>query len=1062
MSQAIFTGEPVHLEPGVAERRVALAGPVRLADFAGRYLTRAGAYALVIDGEPVHPSRFQSVTVFPAADFRVRFRAEGGRGFAQIAIAALTIAALAVGASPVLVGLGALAANVLAGVLIPPPSLPVPTRRPDDSQNDAPTLTGAQNAARLGDVIPEIFGRRLVVPDLVGAPWTEHVAGDVARLNLQMAIGMGSYDLAEVRLGNTVVWRDGAATTDAVLIEHLDPGEASTLMPDRVVPAATGRVRLKWVDANTWAGPVVVGPPTARVDRLVLNVEFPGGLGDFTGGGQVAHSVDFRAEYRVIDDAGLAVGPWLCLAEHTETRVTQKPVRFTISQAVKPRRYELRLQVSASQPEDAAIINAAIWDSAYGFVTGGAGAPDYSRLNVRVQNTDEFDTGQAGQVKALVTRKLPSWSSGGGWAAAAATRGRAAAVSHMLRDANMAGLADTDFDLAWLWDTQTDWTSEGDRFDFIGDVRTDLVQALRTALAGGLADVTPLVAATPQAGVLGFFRDVPRTGARHLIGPPQILRGSIQETAAMPVADDFSHVEVEYIDEEVDWQLVSVNCAVDGVTFGDNPRRVRAEGATSRAQAWRYGMHLAASDRYRRRSGEFGVELHGRLLARGDALRLGHPLVSPQAAAGIVLAYAEDGVSGDGSFTLSEDYAWGAGSHYLYLRDREGMEWGPLAVTADPGNSRIAAAAAADIGVLETASGKTVLEAMTGDGQPTPYMLGPDGAEGADVLMMGIAPQGDAAYRVEYVHDDPRVYTVAAGKTPPARGVLVPVPGTPSDTPDVAGINLSIPAAGSLAAEVQVPAGAVKYDIKMTGVAAVESAEPRRTFTSVTAGTYTVEARAFGTAWGDWFAQTITLSALQQAPADLANLAHVGAVTPAAPSVDWDPSDDATVYRVRLTWGSVEKFRDEEGVAGAYSWTAGEMTALNAGYAGVVVEVTPRNEHGEGALARLQLNQPAAPVSITWSESVPGMGLVLISGPVAAEEAGGAAAVQYVLKVNATSGFDPDTEGTEYVLDALPGTVDLGPEQDIYVRFAAIVNPVLTDINWSPEEFWQTAPAPGE
>ncbi|MGB1203913.1 MAG: hypothetical protein ACPG75_10135, partial [Alloalcanivorax venustensis] len=344
---------------------------------------------------------------------------------AQIAIIAASAAALAVGVPAPLVALGAAAANFALAALMPPPTVPVPQRKPDDSENSAPTLSSAQNTGRLGDAIPEIIGQRRRAPDLVGAGWTEHVAGDIARLNLQMAIGMGEYDLHEVRLGNTVVWKDGSATSAAVVIEHLDPGDVSTLMPDRVIPASPGRSALKWVDASTFTGPFVIGAPGVRVDKIAINVEFPAGLGNFSGGGRTDHSVDFRFEYRVIDDDGVAVSPWLCLAEHTETAVTTSPVRFTVSQTVAPRRYEVRGQVSASQPTDPAIVNGAVWDSLYGFVVDGAGTPDYSRLNVRVENIEEFDTGQAGQTTVLVTRKLPSWSTGGGWAAAAATRTRA-------------------------------------------------------------------------------------------------------------------------------------------------------------------------------------------------------------------------------------------------------------------------------------------------------------------------------------------------------------------------------------------------------------------------------------------------------------------------------------------------------------------------------------------------------------------------------------------------------------------------------------------------------------
>lgn len=1035
--------------PGLATLPLPVARPERLSDLAAREMAGArGAWALLVNGDFVRPADFPHVTVFPASEVTAVFRAEGDRGFASAAIMAAALFAYAAGAPPIAVAIGAAAANMLANALIPPPKVPQPVRKLDDSQNNAPTLSSAQNSGRIGDPIPEIFGKRLVVPDLCGAPYTENTAGDVQKLYQIMSIGMGSYDLHEVRLGSAVVWQGGSPTTSAVGVEYVEPGATSAIFPHRVVPADTGRVELKWVDAATFSGPVVIGQPGQRVDRIALDVEFEGGLANYTGGGFTDHSVDLRFEYRAINDAGNPLTPWMRLADETVTRVTRSPVRVTVEADVLPRRYEVRGQYSSAQASSQYIVNQSRWTGARGFVVDGDAAVDYARLAIRIENTAEFASNSALQTKVLVTRKLPEWT-GSAWSAVTATRKRAAAVSHLLRNANCGGLPDAAFDVGGLWALQTDWTAEGDTFDAIVDVRTDLLQHVRAALAVGLADVTPF------AGVLTFTRDVARSGRTQFFGPANVLRDSVAFDARLPGGDDYTHTEVEYPDAELDYQRVRVKCATDGVTFGDKPRVVSASDCTDRTLAWRYGMYIEAVNAYRRLSGRLAAEMQGRLVLRGARIELAHPLLTDAAPAGIVLSYD----AGTRAFTLSEDFGWSGGPHYLLLRDLAGKGWGPLLVTAGAADN-IAIADASALTALETATGLLVADVLAADGQFTPFAIG----EAADVatgfLVEQVTPgAGGQSYAARLVIDDPRVYTVTSGLTPPPRATVLPVPGTPAAAPDVERFELMVPGAGYLSVEIQIPAGATAYQATLDGGAAVDSDEPTILFSGVTAGAHTVAVRAFGTAWGAWISRAVTLSATVAVPGAAGSYAVSGTPDPAAPAVAWTAATDATQYLLRVLVAAVEVGRFEGNIGLAQSWTSGQIAAMGGPWAGVTVALTPQNIVGNAAEQFLLIGQPGfltgvAVTAVTFESFDVDMDDA-VEGTLGYATIGG-----YVIAIDTTTGFDPESPAESY--GSATSSFAVGGRAETttyYFRVAAWVGSA-SGLNWSAEMSVTTTASP--
>lgn len=132
----------------------------------------------------------------------------------------------------------ALVAAAIAAVSTLAYNLIYKPKRPNAQEMPAPdpiySITGAQNAARLGDPVPVIYGRVVTVPDYAAQPYV-FFSGNNQYLDQILCLGQGELDLAELLVGETPV---SAMESDAVqkwLLKPADHGEAMG-----TIEAATG------------------------------------------------------------------------------------------------------------------------------------------------------------------------------------------------------------------------------------------------------------------------------------------------------------------------------------------------------------------------------------------------------------------------------------------------------------------------------------------------------------------------------------------------------------------------------------------------------------------------------------------------------------------------------------------------------------------------------------------------------------------------------------------------------------------------------------------------------
>jgi len=187
----------------------------------------------------------------------------------------------AIGISLISAGL-VIAGSFLINALLPPET---PGARDPISASPTYSLSAQGNSARLLEPIPRLYGRHIIYPDFASQPYATYEGNDQFLYQL-FCLGVGEYDVEEVRIEDTTLWDsvDGfSASFSDVQMEIIPPGGGVTLFPaavltsvevggqealcidaERTVDFATARVTMSTADQDEKLDYIAVG------DELVI------------------------------------------------------------------------------------------------------------------------------------------------------------------------------------------------------------------------------------------------------------------------------------------------------------------------------------------------------------------------------------------------------------------------------------------------------------------------------------------------------------------------------------------------------------------------------------------------------------------------------------------------------------------------------------------------------------------------------------------------------------------------------------------------------------------------
>lgn len=507
-------------------------------------------------------------------------------------------------------------------------------------------------------------------PDEITLDW--EAGGPVTGLqvgeNVQMGIGFRG-----------LRYRITAASTEAVSVERID-AEGGNDEDWPGFDALTTSSALLKLDGSTqegdWSGPYAACPEGTKTKRFAWDIFFPQGLVHVGGKGDLNPlEVTVEMQYR---DIALA-GDWT-----SETKIysaaTLDQLGFTnytnIPEEMRPEVRIRRIGAKSTSTQDA---NTVQW---YGLRANLAAPTRYDGVTLialRVKGGNRIASQSESQVSCIPTRVLKTRRDGQ-WTDEEPTRDIAAAIGYMCENVGYSiDDGNSDIDLDELDRLQAIWSSRADNYDRTHDSASTLKACLIEALQAGFSELTI------DRGLIRPVRDEPRgevfdheyTPVVRDLYNPQVMTKPLKRDAEHVTPDDFDGVDVEYVDGTT-WQIETVECRLAG-DAGSRTEKIKIEGVTSRARAWRIGMRRRRQQVYQRIRYSFSTEMDALNSSYLSFALLGSN-VPGYGQSAMLKAYAP--VGQQHLLVTNEALDWSAGGeHWVALRRRDGTASGPYPAT---------------------------------------------------------------------------------------------------------------------------------------------------------------------------------------------------------------------------------------------------------------------------------------------------------------------------------------------------------------------------------------------
>ncbi|MDF3837159.1 phage tail protein [Cupriavidus basilensis] len=796
----------------------------------------------------------------------------------------------------------------------------LPAARPDlglGQQGSQPSPTygiNAQgNSARLLSAIPVLYGRHKVVPDFGSQPYTEYI-GNEQYLYQLFVVTQGKCAIEQILIGESDI-----SVFDEVQYEIIPPGGGVTLFPDNVeTSTAVSGLELKGTNeaGADYVGPFVANASGTQLNYIGIDISLPNGLFYANNsGGMDARTVSFVAEAQWIRDDGSPFGNWWEMGSDTITMATNTPqVRSYRWSLGTGGRAQVRMRRTNEKDLDARTGNTLVWAGLRSYQPSRRIYGDVTMIATRIRATNNLNSQTARQLGVIATRILPVWN-GGAWMDQP-TRNPAWALADIFRNTGYGrGLPDVRLNLAGLLQLAGTWDARGDQFNGVFDSSVTVWDAATSVARAGRA--LPMY----YAGVIDVIRDQPQTVRKAMFSPQNIKKGSWSAEYALHDFDSPDYVIVEYVDGTT-WKPAEVDCALPG-SAKRKAERVQLFGCTSRDQAWREGMYMAASHRDRRRFITFTTELDGHIPQYGDLVALTHD-VPAWGYSGVVTAYNPS----TGRLQLSEVVPFEGGSSYqIALRRRDGSVDGPHSVAPGDGEGVV---------MLQGLSQAQRSAIYVSDGareEPTIYAFGPVDRLALDCLVTAVRPQSDLEVEVTCVNVADSVHTAEAGGDvpPPPSPSLLPGNNTASV---IRSVQVRTVWSGTVSITAAVARNAIRYEFQISRdngsswVYLGDAAGPQLTV-ALAPGAALVRVRAIGAAapgpWAVWTGTITEMNYVPGSPTLVLRTPFVGRVV----QVDIEQQAYVAYHEIEVWTGGVKR-RQFQVSGWSFDWSIEDATNANA------------------------------------------------------------------------------------------------------------------------------------
>lgn len=532
------------------------------------------------------------------------------------------------------------------------------------------------NAARPLQPIPVGYGRTLSFPDYAAPSYSEY-HGDSMSEHALLSLGCGRYDIEEVRISDTTIWTKNGGYNPSfpgIALQFVEPGANVDLFPVNVVTSS----EVSSLELTTDFTPgYTVNAATTRATELIFDFVWPSGCYSTRQDKNYPLPVHILIEAQPVDDGGAPAGVWFTLHSRVFEFNKQSQIRVTERVPVPPARYNVRVRrvnapVAGTTWGNGKVtgIDDVVWAAVRARIEAPQSYPRVTTVAIRAEANSAMQGVTNGQLGIVATRILPVWENGE--FVEKPTRSIAWAALDMWRNSDYAaGLPLSQIDLQSFIAYDELWAGLGHTFDTVFKEPTSLDEVLETIFKAGRA--MPVMIGDR----LSVVRDEPRGLPRMLFTDMDIVKDSLSINYVMADPEYADGVIGEYLDGQT-FKLAQITSAPGGTRLA-KPAEVQLAGVSNRAQAAGLVRFMAAESLYRRIHVSWTARLEGRLLKRGDLVKLCCELPETWGQTAELVSFDE----ATRRIVFDRDMEWDseALNHYIEVRRRDGAPWGPVRLT---------------------------------------------------------------------------------------------------------------------------------------------------------------------------------------------------------------------------------------------------------------------------------------------------------------------------------------------------------------------------------------------
>ena len=631
-------------------------------------------------------------------------------------------------------------------------------------------VSSDQNAARIGEAIPVVYGTVLTAPDYCSQPYTfyqwsqasfDQLYTGVQYLDMLLCVGQGNIDISDIYLGDT-----GSATPEAGVVtwRAFKPADHRSTMG--VIASAMGGGfhenvisspevgNQEFIDTGDSAGFFATCKPGQKGNKFQIDIVFPGGQWNPDDADVGGRTTQFTVTYRELNDNDAAVGSDTSITITASTKagtavtgpnnttittsssgsknqtVISSPIRrsYTIT-TPKSARWAVKITRVSNAPNAKNGTDRFIWSALRLFADYPSGTVygNVTLVAVRIKASQGLGTDASARIRVKASRRLPPPAGG---TEAATTSGADAFADVYTNTVYGAARPRSELDTTTLASLRTKWASY--QFNHVFKDRTTVWEALRTITTTFGAE--PL----PVGPVMSVAQDGVKSTRSMLFTDANIIEGSMTVSYSFDEEGVSDGIEIEYLDAK-DFKQVYTRYP----TSSARPDQYSLPGVTSASHAAQY-----ARLSWQRRNGQrkrivFDTELEGLLLQLGDRIGVSHN-VPKWGDGGLVI-----GVSGT-TLTVDHDLDWSGGTKQILLRKPDGSVTDAITVTRGTEDNKI---------VLPSSPGITIN--TDNDSEYTSFAFGSSTKLVRDFIVTSAAPTADGTVTIEAVNYEPTIYTGA-------------------------------------------------------------------------------------------------------------------------------------------------------------------------------------------------------------------------------------------------------------------------------------------------------------